>query len=172
MWTSALTYEAVTLIFELKLRSRWINVPANYLGQKSLSLEIIFQTYRHTHSGPIALHGPLKWSLNRKDSYTARRYFTENNVVRIRAAVSCDAKIALDTGWWTDSARHEFRSHISNRSLYSHLILLHQRSLYVFDSSVKLLTVQLYTAWFYCWHSRPYTKFLRLSQSSLFSGAC
>jgi len=34
-----------------------------YLGQGSFSLKVIVQTHRHTHIDPIALPGPLKWSV-------------------------------------------------------------------------------------------------------------
>jgi len=58
----------MTLTFELDLDRVKMNHHAIYLGQKSFSSKVIARTHRHTHcharTGPFALPGPLKWSVN------------------------------------------------------------------------------------------------------------
>jgi len=45
----------------VKLNS--LNHRAEYLGQRSFRSKVIMRTHRHTHSGPTARPGPLKWSV-------------------------------------------------------------------------------------------------------------
>jgi len=58
----------MTLTFELDLDRVKMNHHAIYLGQKSFGSKVIARTHRHTHchwhTGPFALPGPLKWSVN------------------------------------------------------------------------------------------------------------
>ena len=57
----------MTLTFELDLNSVGVNYCAKYLGQMSFRSKVVVGTHTdtqtHTHTGPIALSGPLKWSV-------------------------------------------------------------------------------------------------------------
>jgi len=54
----------MTLTLEPDLDSVKMNQHAKNLGQKSFILKVIFRTRQtQTHTGPIALSGPLKWSV-------------------------------------------------------------------------------------------------------------
>jgi len=53
----------MTLTFELDLNVVKTNHHVRHLRQRSFSSKVIVRSHIHTHSGPIALHGLLNWSV-------------------------------------------------------------------------------------------------------------
>jgi len=53
-------------INQLDLDNVKLNQRAKYPGQRSFNTKVIVHTHTHTHMGPVALPGPLKWSVTRK----------------------------------------------------------------------------------------------------------
>jgi len=72
----------ITLNFELDLDRVKANMRAKYLGQRSFTSKVIVRTQTDTLIGPIALSGPLQWSVQINQNHNAvlisqRRYIKQ-----------------------------------------------------------------------------------------------